>query len=149
VLLPDWLAQPLAAKINYIPPPAAVNPFYRQWRYDLVPVPDWLGTSHGNTIIRLLTEGGQPHTKQWHYDYVSTPDWLGTPLSAKANYIPQVFIFPTSKTKQWRYDYDVYAQGLWLGSPLSSLTINLPKPVPTKDLHDHPFWTTFGKLSSR
>jgi hypothetical protein len=96
-------------------PPVVQQPFYKLWRYDLVPPTDWLGTPQAAHTLQALDY--KPFHRLWRWDLVPDQFWLGQPVPSNIEFIPAPTVtLPFSKL--WRWDH-VPAPD-WVGTPQSS-----------------------------
>jgi hypothetical protein len=133
---PDWQWQ---APYALNPLNKQQNPFFKLWRYDTVPQPDWLPTLdnlNANTLDILIV-GGNPFQKLWRYDTdTDVRTWAVTVDNLAANTLFILDFKPTAPQKLWRYD--VVPQPDWVVASAANTTINLT-PFP-KTLVLAPFW---------
>jgi len=121
------------------------TPFYKLWRYDHVPQPDWVGTPQRSAPIQILGRKTTAKQKLWRWDHVPLPDWQMPVDWMNSNIIQILDHKPTSPQKLWRYDYDNDVR-LWQGQPVPTNINTIPTTSPFHklwrwDYEADRFWT--------
>lgn len=121
--VPPWQGAPRGATPTLNLPKA--TPFSKQWRYDLVEQPVWVGTPKSNDLIRELTHVRQPPTKFWRYDHVEAPPWVPVLVNPTIRLPSKPVI-----AKQWHYDLAEFVGWQWT-VPQLSIALSPPSSVTT------------------
>ena len=116
-----WVGAPIPMSFQTFNIKANVNPFFKLWRSDVVPPPDWLGTPQSAFILEELDYKPSAAQKFWRWDLVPSTDWLGT--SQAARILQQLDYKPASPQKFWRYDYVPPTE--WVGNPKISRLLEI------------------------
>src|SRR6202030_3734660 len=99
----------------------------KQWRWDQVPAPDWIGVPISSAVLSAFTAkkffaaGGQVPAKFWRWDHVPEPVWAGAPAAQ-----PVIVANLTALTNfaltgtPWRVEFlqDVVYTFAWVSAPV-------------------------------
>jgi hypothetical protein len=125
-----WLAGPVGTNIEFLIPAPVQAPFYKVWRWDHVPVPDWVGQPLSSNILRQLTHLKPKNKQLWRYDHDSdTRLWQGQPVGVFAKNFPPPPPFKYAQA-QWQWAYDYQPAPPWVWVPLYPPVIIPPLPPP-------------------
>ena len=110
-------------------PKAGPNPFFKLWRYDYVPQPDWQMPAEwmSSGIIQALHFKPTSPQKLWRWDAdYDVRLWLGTPQPS--NILHELGFKPTSPAKLWRWDCDSDVR-TWSAQPVPTNIDTFPVQV--------------------